>query len=85
MTRREEIIERIREVIYECAPELEGTPLEEDTVINTDTGIDSMGFTLIICRLEAAFDVRIPNRQWTKLQTLGDVADAIEKRLPKRL
>ncbi|MBQ1317875.1 MAG: acyl carrier protein [Lachnospiraceae bacterium] len=85
MTRREEIIERIREVIYECAPELEGTPLEEDTVINTDTGIDSMGFTLIICRLEAAFDVRIPNRQWTKLQTLGDVADAIEKRLPKKL
>ncbi|MBQ6544994.1 MAG: acyl carrier protein [Lachnospiraceae bacterium] len=84
MTRREEIIERIREVIYECAPELEGTPLEEDTVINTDTGIDSMGFTLIICRLEAAFDVRIPNRQWTKLQTLGDVADAIEKRLPKK-
>ena len=85
MTRREEIIERIREVIYECAPELEGTPLEEDTVINTDTGIDSMGFTLIICRLEAAFDIRIPNRQWTKLQTLGDVADAIEKRLPKKL
>lgn len=85
MTRREEIIERIREVIYECAPELEGTPLEEDTVINTDTGIDSMGFTLIICRLEAAFDVRIPNRQWTKLQTLGDVTDAIEKRLPKKL
>jgi acyl carrier protein len=84
MTRREEIIERIREVIYECAPELEGTPLEEDTVINTDTGIDSMGFTLIICRLEAAFDVRIPNRQWTKLQTLGDVAEAIEKRLPKK-
>ena len=84
MTKREEIIERIREVIFECAPELEGVPLDEDTVINTDTGIDSMGFTLVICRLEAAFDVRIPNRQWTKLQTLGDVADAIEKRLPKK-
>ena len=82
---RSEIMEACREIIYESVPELEGRPLEEATVINTDTGIDSMGFTLIICRLEAAFDVRIPNRQWTKLQTLGDVADAIEKRLPKKL
>ena len=82
---RSEIMEACREIIYESVPELEGRPLEEDTVINTDTGIDSMGFTLIICRLEAAFDIRIPNRQWTKLQTLGDVADAIEKRLPKKL
>ena len=83
MITREEILEKTREVIYESAPELEGTELTEATVINTDTGIDSMGFTLIICRLEAAFDVRIPNRQWAKLSTLKDVVDAIEKRLPK--
>ena len=50
---------------------------------NTDTGVDSMGFTLIICRLEAAFNVRIPNRQWQKLSTVKDVVDAIEKRMPK--
>ena len=83
MISREDVIEKIRDVVYECAPELEGTPLNEDTVINTDTGIDSMGFILIICRLEAVFDVKIPNRQWNKLQTLGAVADAIIKRLPK--
>ena len=58
--------------------------LTEQTVINTDTGIDSMGFTLIICRLEAAFDVRIPSRQWQKLSSLGDVVSAIEKRLAKK-
>ena len=80
---RSDILTKTREIIYESAPELEGVPLEEDTVINTDTGIDSMGFTLIICRLEAAFDVRIPSRQWQKLQTLGDVVSAVEKRLPK--
>ncbi len=83
MISREEVLEKVREVVYECAPELEGTPLEEDTVVNTDTGIDSMGFTLIICRLEALFDVRIPSRQWAKLGTLGAVVDAIVKRLPK--
>ncbi|MBQ9614621.1 MAG: acyl carrier protein [Lachnospiraceae bacterium] len=83
MISREQVIEKVREVVYECAPELEGTPLDENTVINTDTGIDSMGFTLIICRLEGVFDVRIPNRQWSKLETLGEVADAIMKRLPQ--
>ena len=83
MITREEILNRTIEVIYECAPELEGKELREDTVINTDTAIDSMGFTLVICRLEAKFDVRIPNRQWQRLRTLGDVVDAIETRLPK--
>ena len=80
---RNEIIEKIRTVISDCFPEMEGLQIEEDTVINTDTGIDSMGFVLIICKLEALFDVRIPERQWKKLATLKDVADAIESRLPK--
>ena len=42
-----------------------------------------MGFILVICKLEALFNVRIPERQWSKLSTLGDVADAIMKRLPQ--
>lgn len=80
---RQEILDGTREVIYESVPELEGQPLDENTVINTDTGIDSMGFTLIMCRLEARFDVKVPDRQWAKLSTLGDVVSAFEKRMPK--
>ena len=80
---REEVLEKIRQVIRDCVPEMVTENLEEDTVINTETAIDSMGFILVICKLEAMFDVRIPERQWQKLSTLGDVADAIEKRLPK--
>ena len=83
MITRQEILDRTKAIIYESAPELEGMELNDNTVINTDAALDSMGFTLIICRLEAAFDVRIPTRQWQKLYTLGDVVDAIEKRLPK--
>ncbi|MBP5294925.1 MAG: hypothetical protein J6Y95_04315 [Lachnospiraceae bacterium] len=78
---REEIIDKIKEIVFEIEPDLENRELQEDSVINHDAAIDSMGFTLAICRLEAFFDVRIPDRQWAKLQTLGDVADAIEKRL----
>lgn len=76
---REEIMQKTVKIIYDCVPELEGAPLKEDTVVNTDMGMDSMNFILVICKLEAEFDVRIPNRQWNKLSTLGEVIDAIEK------
>ena len=78
---RQELFEKTIEVVYECAPELEGTELTEDTVINTDTGIDSMGLTLIMCRLEAVLDVRVPQKQWKKLYTLGDVIKAFEAQM----
>ena len=82
MMTREEIIDKIRSVIADCFPDLRDEVFDENTIVNTDTGIDSMGFVLVICRLEALFDIRIPERQWKKLSTLGDVADAIQKRLP---
>lgn len=79
---REEVLEKTIKVIHDCVPELAGTDLFEDSVINTDAGLDSMGFILVICRLEALFDVRIPERQWQKLGTLGDIVEAIMRRLP---
>ena len=78
---REEVLEKTKGVIFDCFPDLKDQELTEDTVINNETAIDSMGFVLIICKIEALFDVRIPERQWKKLQTLGDVVDAIYKRL----
>ena len=80
---RQDILQKTKTVIYDCFPDMKDMELREDTVINTETAIDSMGFVLIICKLEALFDVRIPERQWKKLSTLGDVVDAIEKRLPQ--
>lgn len=80
---RQEILDKTKTVIFDCFPDMKDMELNEGTVINTETAIDSMGFVLIICKLEALFDVRIPERQWKKLSTLGDVVDAIEKRLPQ--
>ena len=76
---RQEILEKTKKIVYDCVPELAGVEINEGSVVNTDMGMDSMNFILVICKLEAEFDVRIPNRQWTKLQTLGEVLDAIEK------
>ena len=80
---RAEIITKIKSVITDCFPEMDVSAIEEDTVINTETSIDSMGFVLVICKLEAMFDIRIPERQWNKLSTLGEVVDAFEKRINK--
>ena len=81
---RQEVLEKTKTVIFDCFPEMKDLSLQENSVINTETAIDSMGFVLVICKLEALFDVRIPERQWSKLQTLGDVVDAIYKRLPDK-
>ena len=80
---RQEVMEKTKKVISDCFPDMDVAALTEDSVINTETAIDSMGFVLVICKLEALFNVKIPERQWSKLQTLGDVADAICKRLLK--
>ena len=78
---RQEVLDQTRKIIYDSFPDMKDVDLQEDTVINTETAIDSMGFVLVICKLEALFDVRIPERQWKTLQTLGDVVDAIWKKL----
>ena len=80
---RDEILASTKKVIYDCMPELAGVELDEASVVNTDMGLDSMNFILIICRLEALFGVKIPERQWNKLSTLGEVVDAFEKRMNK--
>ena len=79
---RQEVLEKTKGVIRDCFPDMDVDSLTEDSVINTETAIDSMGFVLVICKLEALFGVRIPERQWSKLSTLGDVVDAIYKRIP---
>ena len=68
-----------KEIIHNCVPELQGVELTEASVVNTDMSMDSMSFIMVICKLEAEFNVKIPNRQWNKLKTLGQVVDAIEK------
>lgn len=81
---RQEILEKIKIVIRDCFPDMRDVDFQEDTVVNTETAIDSMGFILVICKLEAMFDVKIPQRQWAKLSTLGDVADAVIRALEKK-
>lgn len=79
-----EIYDIIVRIIKDNAPDLNKEELTMDSVVNTETALDSMGFILVICKIEAEFKIKIPDRQWSKMMTVGDVVHAVEKRLAKQ-
>ncbi len=81
---RDEILEKIVAIIHEALPETKKEALTMDTVVNRDVGLDSMNFIMIICRIEGEFGIRIPDRKWMKLQTLGEVVAAVEGQLARK-
>lgn len=83
MITREEVLTKTKKVIMDNVPEMIKGELNEDTVLNNETAIDSMGFILVVTKLEGMFDVHIPDEQWSKMITLGDIVDTIMKYLPK--
>ena len=81
---RQEIVAQIISLIKECFPDLKEADLAEESIINTETSIDSMGFILVMCKLESKYDISIPQRQWNKMSSVGDVADAIMEAIAKK-
>jgi acyl carrier protein len=73
-----DIFDTLVKMIRDYLPELAEKPLTMDTVINTETGIDSMGFVLIISKLEALYHISISERQMNKFVTMGDVVHYVE-------
>ena len=81
---REEVSQKIKKIILDSVPDRVPEVIEEDTVINNDMAIDSMGFILVICRCEAELDVKIPERKWQKLSTFGEVVDEFMPQMAKK-
>lgn len=76
-----EICDTVIKMIRDYLPELSDKPLAMDTVINTETSIDSMGFVLIISKLEALYKIKISERQMNKFVTIGDVVHYVEAKV----
>ena len=83
MIEREEVVERAKRVILDNVPDMYGTELTEETVLNAEGNVDSMGFILVLTKLEGEFGARIPNSEWDHLRTLGDLVDAVMENLPR--
>ena len=80
---REEVAGKISSIVKTSLPDFENVDLTKDTRINTELGMDSMTFVYVMCKIEAAFNVKIPHRKWEKMLTFGDtvnvVFDAVKK------
>ncbi|MBQ6582384.1 MAG: hypothetical protein IJH77_01005 [Mogibacterium sp.] len=79
---REEIKTKTIKLIHNFIPELENVELFEDSVINTDTSIDSLSLIMLITKVESTFGIRIPRKDWKTINTLGELLDKVEALLP---
>ena len=78
---REEVLKKSVKIIHDFVPELQDAELTEESTINTDAAMDSMSLILVITKVESAFDVNIPSEDWGKINTLGELVDAVMERL----
>ena len=75
---REEIKAKTIKLIHDFIPELQDAELDESSVINTDTSIDSLSLIMLITKVESTFNIRIPRKEWNSINTLGELLDKVE-------
>ena len=76
---RDEMREKTIKLIHDFIPELQNAELDESSTINTDTNIDSLSLIMLITKVESTVDVRIPRKEWNKINTLGELLDKVEQ------
>ncbi len=72
------MLERIREVICRYV-ELDPETLTEETNIRSELGLNSLELINIAVAIEDEFDVEIPDREVSNLETIGDAIRILEK------
>ena len=58
-----------------------GTEVQESSHLVADLGIDSLGVMEVIADLEDAFEITIPDEALREVDTIADVASAIDAKL----
>ena len=61
--------------------EFQEIEIDEDTKINTQKSLDSITFIYIMCKIEEAFEIKISEKNWIKMETIGDIIKEIQKSL----
>jgi|TARA_Y100001968_G_scaffold207231_1_gene190460 acyl carrier protein len=78
-TDKADIILRIREAMTPfLAP---GTAITEDMKIGSDIEIDSVDVFDVVMELEEFYDISLPMETTSEIQTIGELAGAVEQQL----
>ena len=75
--KREEIFERVRDVIVEQLG-INEEEVKENATFVEDLAADSLDIVELVMQLEEEFDLQIPDSDAEKIVTVGDVVEYIE-------
>ena len=73
---RDEVFERIREVLAERLS-VEESDITEEANFQEDLGADSLDLVEMIMELEDQFGIKIPDEDAQKIQTVGQAVDYV--------
>ena len=79
---REEVIEKVIAVIRDVM-DVNQVEIDEDTEMQGDLNIDSLDFYSLPGALESNFHIRMPEKDLANTETIGDIADAVIRRMGK--
>ncbi|HRX84577.1 MAG TPA: acyl carrier protein [Phycisphaerae bacterium] len=80
MPTREEILEKVREIVSEQMGVDKGEINMQTSFVN-DLNADSLDTVELVMELEDEFDMSIPDEEAEKLQTVGAAVEFIEKHI----
>ena len=78
----EEVIEKVIAVIRDVM-DVNQVEIDEDTEMQGDLNIDSLDFYSLLGALESHFHIRMPEKELANTETIGDIADAVIRRMGK--
>ncbi len=82
--RGEELLGLVRDFLREVHAERGASiPVTPESRIDRDLGIDSLGRTELILRIEQVFRVRLPPQTLAEADTVGDLVAALEQSAPR--
>ncbi len=73
---RDEVFERVREVLAERLS-VEESDVTEEANFQEDLGADSLDLVEMIMELEDQFGIKIPDEDAQKIQTVGQAVDYV--------
>jgi acyl carrier protein len=77
---REEILEKVREIVSEQMG-VDKSEINMETSFVNDLNADSLDTVELVMELEDEFDMSIPDEEAEKLQTVGSAVEFIEKQI----
>lgn len=72
------MLEKLERMIKEYTED-NSISINENTVLISDLGLNSLDLVNLVCNVEDEFDIEIPDRAIKDLKTVGDVIAFIEK------